>query len=127
MTCGLPFGSYLPSSISVLSCTVSALGAYLILMISRSIDPAALPSDNHRIMGLGSAVVGTPGSLSDVRRKFVLLPRPLGDSVRFIARLRSVAIYWLVNQRHEYHTPAHRLSGEGCDSIEAPREETQKH
>jgi len=55
-------------------------------------------------MGPGLAVVGTPGSLSDVARTKFLRPRPLGDSVRFIARLRSVAIYWLLNERHQYHT-----------------------
>jgi len=51
-------------------------------------------------MGPGLAVVGTPGSPPDVSRTKVLLPRPLGDSVRFIVRLHSVATYWLVNQRH---------------------------
>jgi len=65
-------------------------------MIARSIDPAPLPSDNKSIMGRGFAVVGTPGSPSDVARTKVLLSRFRGDSVRFIARLRSVAIYWLL-------------------------------
>ena len=75
-------------------------GGYSIFMIARSIDPALLPSDNKSTMGPGFAVVGTLGSLSDVARTKVLLPRLLGDSVRFIVRLRSVATYWLVSQRH---------------------------
>jgi len=69
-------------------------------MIALSIDPAPLPSDDKSTMGPGFAVVGTPGSPSDVSPTKVLLPRALGDSVRFIVRLRSVATYWLVNQRH---------------------------
>ena len=51
-------------------------------------------------MGPGFAVVGTPGSPLDVARTKVLLSRIYGDFVRFIVRLRSVAPYWLVNQRH---------------------------
>jgi len=66
---------------------------YSILTIARSIDPAPLPSGNKSTMGSGLAVVSTPGSPSDVVRTKVPLPRPLGDSVRFIVRLRSVAIY----------------------------------
>jgi len=50
-------------------------------------------------MGLGLAVVVTPGSPSDVARTKVLLLLLLGDRVRFIVRLRSVATYWVVNQR----------------------------
>jgi len=73
-------------------------------MIARSIDPAPLPSDNKSTMGPGFAIVGTPGSPSDVAPTKVLLPRLLGDSVRFFVRLRSVATYWLVNQRHQSHT-----------------------
>jgi len=69
-------------------------------MIGRSIDPAPLPSDNKITMDPGLAGVGTPGSPLDVSRTKVLLPRLSGDSVRFIVRLRSVAAYWLVNQRH---------------------------
>jgi len=72
-------------------------------MIARSIDPSPLPSDIESTMGPGLAVVGTPGSPWDVARRRVLLPRPLGDSFRFIVRLRSVAIYWFVNQRQYYH------------------------
>jgi len=79
-------------------------GGHSTLMITRSIDPAPLPSDNKSTMGPGLAVVGTPGSPSDVLRTKVLLPRPLGDSVRLIVRPRSVAIYWLFNQRHYDHT-----------------------
>ena len=74
-------------------------GGYSIFMIARSIDPAPLPSDNENTMGPGFAAVGTPGSQSDAARTKVLLPRLKGDSVRFIARLRSVAIYRLFNQR----------------------------
>jgi len=48
-------------------------------------------------MGPGLAVVGTPGSPSDVARTEILLHRPLGDCVRFIVRLRSVSTYWLGN------------------------------
>jgi len=69
-------------------------------MIARSIDPAHFSSDIKSTMGLRFAVVGTPGSPSDVARANVLPPRPLGDSVRFIVRLRSVATYWLANERH---------------------------
>ena len=79
-------------------------GGYSIFMIARSIDPAPLPSDNKSTMGPGFAIVGTPGSPSDVAPTKVLLPRLLGDSVRFFVRLRSVATYWLVNQRHQSHT-----------------------
>ena len=75
-------------------------GGYSIVMISRSIDLAPLHSDNKSTMGPGFPVVGTPVFPSDVARKMVLLPRLLCDSVRFIVRLRSVATYWLVNQRH---------------------------
>ena len=78
-------------------------GAYSIFPIARSIDPAPLPSDKKSSMGPGFAVVGTPGSPSDVAPTKVLLPRLLGDSVRFIVRLRSVATSWFVNQRHLYH------------------------
>jgi len=66
-------------------------------MIARSIDPAPLPSDIKSTMGPGLAVAGTPGSHLDVARTKVLLPRSLGDSVRFFVRLRSVAMYWLTN------------------------------
>ena len=66
-------------------------GDYSIVMIARSIDRAPLPSDNICTMGPGLAVVGTPGSPSDAARTKVLFPRPLGDSVRFIVRVRSVA------------------------------------
>jgi len=69
-------------------------------MTARSIDAAPLPSDNKSTMGPGFAVVGTPGSPSDVARTKVLLLRLFGDSVRFIVRLRSVATYWVVDQRH---------------------------
>ena len=100
LTCGSPFGRLLPSCISVLYVYRLYFGGYLIFMIARSIDPAPLPSDNKSTMGPGFAVVGTPGSPSDVARAKVLLPRPLGDSVRLIVRLRSVATYWLVNRRH---------------------------
>jgi len=72
-------------------------------MIARSIDPAPLPSDNKSTMGLGLAVVGAAGFPLDVARAKGLRPRLLGDSVRFIVRLRSVASSWLVNQRHKYH------------------------
>jgi len=41
-------------------------GGYSIFMIERSIDPAPLPSDNTSTVGPGLAVVGTPGSPSDV-------------------------------------------------------------
>ena len=75
-------------------------GGCSIFMIALSIDPAPLPSDNKNTMGPGLAVVGTPGSPSDVARTKVLLPRLLGDSVLFIVRLRSVTIYGLLNQRH---------------------------
>jgi len=51
-------------------------------------------------MGPGLAVVGTPGFPSDDARTNVPLSRLFGDSVRFIVRLRSVATYWLVIQRH---------------------------
>jgi len=50
-------------------------GGYSIFMIARSIDPAPLPSDNKSTMGPGFALVGTPGSPSDVARTKVLLPR----------------------------------------------------
>ena len=50
-------------------------GGCSIFMIARSIDPAPLPSDNKNTMGPGLAVVGTPGSPSDVARTKVLLPR----------------------------------------------------
>ena len=75
-------------------------GGYSIFMIARSIDHAPLPSDNTRTMGPGFAVVGNPGSRSDVARTKVPLPRLEGDSVRFFVRLRSIAIYRLFNQRH---------------------------
>ena len=75
-------------------------GGFSMFMIARSIDLAPLLSDNESTMGPGFAVVGTPGSPSDVARTKVLLSRLLGDSVRFIVRLRSVASYWLFNQRH---------------------------
>ena len=51
-------------------------------------------------MGPGLAVVGIPGSPSDVARTKFLLPPPLGDLVRFIVRLRSVANFCFGNQRH---------------------------
>ena len=66
-------------------------GGYSIFMIARSIDPAPLPSEYISSMGPGLAVVGTSGSPLDVARTTVLLPRLLGDSVRCIVRLRSVA------------------------------------
>jgi len=72
------------------------LGGRSIFMIARSIDPAPLSSHNKSTMGPGFDVVGTPGLPSDVSRTKVDLPRLLGDSVRFIVRLRSVASYWLV-------------------------------
>ena len=72
-------------------------GGYSIFGITRSIEPAPLPSDNKSTMGPGIAAVGTPGFPSDVARTKVLLPRLLGKSVRCIVRLRSVATYWLVN------------------------------
>jgi len=75
-------------------------GRYFIRLIARSIDPAPIQSDNKSTMGPGLAVVGTPGSPSDVARSKVLLPRPLADSVRVMVRLSSVAIYWVVHQRH---------------------------
>ena len=78
-------------------------GGYSIFMIARSIDPAPLPPDNKSTMGPGFAVVGTPGSPSDVARTKVLLPHLEGDSVHFIVRLRSIATYWLFNQRHSSH------------------------
>ena len=53
-------------------------GGYSILTIARSIDPAPFPSDNKSAMGPGLAVVGTPGSQSDVVRTKVLLLRPFG-------------------------------------------------
>jgi len=73
-------------------------GGYSILMIARKIDPAPLPSDNKGTKRPGLAVFGPLGSPSDRARTQILLPRPLGDSVSFIVRLRSVATYWLVNQ-----------------------------
>jgi len=75
-------------------------GGYSIFMIARSIDPALLPSDNKSTMGPGFAIVGTAGSPSDVARAKVLLPRLKGDSVRCFVRLRSVANYLLLNERH---------------------------
>jgi len=45
-----------------------APGGYSIFMIARSIDRAPLPSDNKSTVGPGFAVVGTPGSPSDVAR-----------------------------------------------------------
>jgi len=50
-------------------------GGYSIFMIARSIDPTPFPSDNKSTMGPGFAVVGTPGSPSDVARTNILLPR----------------------------------------------------
>jgi len=50
-------------------------GGYSIFMIARSIDPAPLPSDNKGTMGPGFAVVGTPGSPSDVAPTKVLFLR----------------------------------------------------
>jgi len=78
-------------------------GGYFIVLIARSIYPAPLPSDNKSTMEPGFAVVGTPGSPSDVARTKVLLPRLLGGSARFIVRLRSVVTHWSVNKSHEYH------------------------
>jgi len=75
-------------------------GGYSIVMISRSIDLAPLHSDNKSTMGPGFPVVGTPVFPSDVARRKVLLSRLLCDSVRLILRLRSVATYWFVYQRH---------------------------
>ena len=63
------------SAISVLSFYRLYFGGYSIFMIARSIDLAPLPSDNKSTMGPGFAVVGTPGSPSDVARTKVLLPR----------------------------------------------------
>jgi len=71
---------------------------FSIVIIAESIDPAPLPPENESTMAPGIAVVGTLGSPSDVARAKVLLPRVLGDSVRFIVRLRSVATYCLVNE-----------------------------
>jgi len=100
LTCGSPFGRLLPSCLSVLSFYRLYSGDYLIFMIARSMDPAPLPSDNKCTIGPGFAVVGTPGSPSDVARTKVLLPLLEGDSVHFIVRLRSVAIFRIFNQRH---------------------------
>jgi len=100
LTCGSPFGRLLPSYVSVLFLYCLYFGGYSISMIARLIDPAPLPSDNESTMGPGFAVFVTPGSASDVARTKVLLPRLEGDSVHFIVRLRSVAIYRLFNQCH---------------------------
>jgi len=75
LTCGPQFGRLLTSCISVLSFHRLYFGGYSIFRIARSIDPAPLPSDNKSTMGPGFAVVGTPGSPSDVARTKVLLPR----------------------------------------------------
>ena len=109
LTCGSPFGRLLPSCISVLSFCRLYFGGISIFMIARSIDLAPLPSDNKSTMGPGFAVVGNPGSSSDVAQTKVLLPRLFGDSDRFIVRLRSVAIYRLFNQRHQSHSRRQRL------------------
>ena len=69
------FGRVLSSCMSVLSFYRLYFGGYSIFMIARSIDPAPLPSDNKSTMGPGFAVVGTPGSPSDVARTKVFLPR----------------------------------------------------
>jgi len=74
LTCGLPFGRLHPSCISVLSFYRLHFGGYSIFMIARSIDSAFLPSDDKSTMGPGFAVVGTPGSPSDVARTKGLLP-----------------------------------------------------
>ena len=74
LTWGSPFGRLLPSCISVLSFYRLYFGGYSFFMIARSIDPAPLPSDYKSPMGPGFAVVGTPGSPSDVARTKVLLP-----------------------------------------------------
>jgi len=50
-------------------------GGCSIFMMALSIDPAPLSSDKKSTMGPGFGLVGTPGSLSDVARKKVLLPR----------------------------------------------------
>jgi len=75
LTCVSLFGRLLPSCISVLSFYRPYFGGYSIFMIARSIDPAPFPSDNKSTMGPGFAVVGTPGSPSDVAQTKVLLPR----------------------------------------------------
>ena len=73
--------------------------------IRRPCAPPPGPARHRRVptattMGLGLAVVGTPGSPSDVVRTMVHLPRPSGDGVRLIVCPRSVVIYWFTNQRH---------------------------
>jgi len=89
--CGLPLGGLLPPCISV-SLYYFFFGRFtLILWIVRSIDPALLLPSYQSTVGPGLAVVGTPGSPSDVIQTKVLLPRPLDDSVLFIVCLRSVA------------------------------------
>ena len=54
-------------------------------------------------MGPELAIVGAPGSPSDVLRTKVHISRPLDGRVRITVRLRSVIIYWLTNQRQYSH------------------------